>query len=261
MGDESYKTLLAHGVKVAGAGIGAVVQGIISPSGSDSMASTVLGAALAQGCVGVLDDLAHRFMSTKEKERVGGVAALAISEIKEDLLFNEPRTDGFFEESDGGPSPAEEVFEGVLIAAKQEHEQQKLPFIASFYAKLVFYPHVSKAQANFLLNVIESLTYRQLAILALIEQQSSFKLRDKRWEVNEERHPNSHSITMEALDLYQRQLIVSFNIDAGRAENVYEPGLVIPSRSMTSGVGITLCHLMGLHKIPHKELKNIAAEW
>ena len=259
MSDESLKILLGHGVKIVGAGVGAVVQGLISPS--DSMAGAVIGATLGQGCANVLDDVAQRFMSLKEKERVGGVAAIAISEIKERLLWEEPRSDGFLDESENGPSPAEEVFEGVLLAAKQEHEQQKLPYLANFYSGLVFYPSVSKAQANFLLSLAESLTYRQLVILTLVEQINSFKTRDRPWQVSERMHPNSHSISMEALVLYQQQLVVSYNVNAGRGDNVYEPGLVIPARSMISGPGVTLCHLMGLHKIPKQELEALASEW
>lgn len=259
MGKSSFRALLEHGAKIAGAGVGAAVQGTISPT--ESLTGAVVGAALGQGCMSVLDDVAQRFMSVKERERVGGVAAIAISEIRERLLWAEARDDGFFDSKDDEPSPAEEVFEGVLLSAKQEHEQQKLPYLANFYAGLVFYPSVSKAQANFLLSIIEGLTYRQLCILSLVEQNHSISTRDKPWRVDTPMHPNSHALTMEAHTLYQRHLVVSFDPAVGRGQNVYEPSLIIPSRAIISGVGVTICHLMQLHKIPKSEIETIAREW
>jgi len=256
---KNYLTLLSHGSKIGGAAVGGAVGSLTGPAGTISGAA--IGAAVGEACVVVLDDLAQRILSPREEQRVAGVAALAIDNIREQLLWRERRDDDFFEAGLDCPSPAEEVFEGVLLAAKQEHEQLKLPYLANFYSNLVFTPYIKKAEANFLLSIAESLTYRQFCLMSLIDQISSFSTRKEPWSKNKPMHPESHQTTLEALYLYQKQLVGSFSINEMRGENIYQPGLVIPSEAIISGPGVKLSMLLGLHAIPRDELEQLAIAW
>jgi hypothetical protein len=256
---KNYLSLLSHGSKIAGAAVGGAVGSLTGPAGT--VAGAAVGAAVGEACVVVLDDIAQRVLSPREEQRVAGVAALAIDNIREQLLWRQRRDDDFFEAKAGSPSPAEEVFEGVLLAAKQEHEQLKLPYLANFYSNLVFMPYIKKAEANFLLSIAEGLTYRQFCLLSLIDQIASFKTRDEPWSRNKPMHPESHETTLEALYLYQKQLVGSFSINEGRGENIYQPGLVIPAFAIISGPGVKLAALLGLHAIPKVELEHIASVW
>lgn len=74
-------------------------------------------------------------------------------------------------------------------------------------------------------------------------------------------HPESHETTLEALHLYQKQLVGSFSIAEGRGENVYQPGMVIPAFAMISGPGVKLAGLLGLNAIPKAELERLASVW
>lgn len=256
---KNFRTLLSHGSKIGGAAVGSAVGSLTGPSGT--VAGAAIGAAVGEACVVVLDDIAQRLLSPREEQRVAGVAALAIDNIREQLLWREKRDDDFFEGGPDSPSPAEEVFEGVLLAAKQEHEQLKLPYLANFYSNLVFAPYIKKAEANFLLGIAESLTYRQFCLLSLIDQIASFKTRETPWSVAEPMHPESHETTLEALYLYQKQLVGCFSFEEMKGAHIYEPGLVIPARSMISGPGVKLTSLLGLHTIPKEELERIAEVW
>ncbi|MGY3296721.1 hypothetical protein ACVWY1_001142 [Pseudomonas sp. TE6288] len=255
-----FQKLLNHGVCIAGSAVGAAMGSLISPAGT--MAGSAIGAVVGESCKIVLNDLAQRSLSPRESQRVAGVAALAIDKIRDELLWRERRDDGFFTELNGNPSPAEEVFEGVLLAAKNEHEQLKLPYLANFFANLVFAPYIKKSEANYLLVMAEGLTYRQFCLLQLINDISSFKVRSKRWAEQDAMHPESHAITVEALELYQKSLVGEFSFEAkGGAANIYHPGLLIPAGSMISGVGIKLCMLLGLHVIEKNELEALAEAW
>ncbi|WP_145181922.1 hypothetical protein [Pseudomonas sp. URMO17WK12:I11] len=257
---KNYQTFLSQGASIAGSAVGAAVGALITPSGT--MAGTAVGAVIGETCKIVLDDVAQRFLSPKESQRVAGVAALAIEKIRDELLWRERRGDAFFTELNEGPSPAEEVFEGVLLAAKNEHEQLKLSFIANFYANLVFEPYIDKAEANYLLAIAEGLTYRQFCLLQLINCISSFKTRSEPWSRQNPMHPESHIISVEALALYQKSLVGRFSQqgEMGTA-NVYHPGLVVPAASMITGVGIKLCSLLGLHAIEKAHLEALAQVW
>lgn len=255
---KNHLSLLSRGGKIAGAAVGGAIGVLTGPT--NTLAGAAIGAAAGEVCVVVLDDLAQRFLSPREEQRVAGVAALAIDSIREKLLWQPIRDDDFFNAEASQPSPAEEVFEGVLLAAKQEHEHLKLPYLANFYANLAFMPYIKRAEANFLLGIAESMTYRQFCLLSLVEQLGSFQTRNEPW-TRDTQGPESHETTLEALVLYQKQLIVSFSNEAGRGVNVYEPGLVIPSRAMISGPGVKLCALLGLHDIPKAELGRLAEVW
>jgi hypothetical protein len=75
------------------------------------------------------------------------------------LAGDEPRNDGFFEDRDGERSPAEELLEGVLLRAADEHEERKLKYLSLLYSSLAFDSSVDPAYANYLLRVASGLTY------------------------------------------------------------------------------------------------------
>jgi hypothetical protein len=256
---KNYLTLLNHGSKIGGAAVGGAIGSLTGPAGTATGAA--VGAAVGEACVVVLDDLAQRFLSPREEQRVAGVAALAIDGIRERLLWKQRRADDFFDGDVDCPSPAEELFEGTLLAAKQEHEQLKLPYLAHFYTNLVFSPTITKQDANYLLSLAEALTYHQFCILALVDQITGFQLRSKAWENGVNVDPESFHTTQQALYLYQRQLIVSFSNERGRGANIYEAHLLVPCQAIISGLGLRLSNLLELHRIPERTLRDIAARW
>ena len=205
---KNYRTLLRSGTKIGGAAVGGAVGSLAGPAGT--VAGAAIGAALGETCVVVLDDLANRFLSPREEQRVAGVAALAIDGIRERLLFESKRDDDFFDGNADNPSPAEELLEGVLLNAKQEHEQLKLPYLAKFYTNLVFAPYVQRAEANHLLSIVESLTYRQLCILSLASQLEKFQVRNEMWARHSVITTESLDVAQQSLYLYQRQLLISY---------------------------------------------------
>jgi hypothetical protein len=254
---KNYLTLLKRGSKIGGAAVGAAAGSLAGPAGT--VAGAAVGEAVGEACVVVLDDLAQRYLSPKEEQRVAGVAALAIDGIRERLLWEQKRDDNFFEGDGESPSPAEELFEGVLLNAKQEHEELKLPYLANFYTNLVFAPYVQRAEANYLLSIAEALTYRQFCLMSLISQTDKFKVRDTLWAEGGAVNADSMDAAQQALYLYQRQLLISFSKEHGRGGFVYEINLVLPSEAIVSGTGKRLVDLLGLKNIPAAELSELAS--
>ncbi|BBP74200.1 hypothetical protein PHLH7_03040 [Pseudomonas sp. Ost2] len=250
-----YLKLLSHGSKIGAAAVGGAIEVLAGPLGPGG---TAISAALREACTVVLDDLAQRYLSPREEQRVADVAALAIDGIRDRLLFTPRRDDGFFDREDDAPSPAEELFEGVLLSAKQEHEQLKLPYLANFYTNLAFASDVKRAEANYLLTIAEVLTYRQLCILSLANQLEKFIVRDQRWPSGGLSN-ESRDISQQAVYLYQRQLLVSWN--EKRTDVIIEAGIIIPKSAFVSTTGQQLFRLLGLENIPKPELLEIAHFW
>ena len=257
---KNHLTLLNKGSKIGGAAVGSAIGSLAGPLGAATGAA--LGAAVGEICVVVLDDLANRYLSPREEQRVAGVAALAIEAIRERLLLEPKRDDDFFDGDPSNPSAAEELFEGVLLNAKQEHEQLKLPYLANFYANLIFDHSVKRAEANYLLSIAESLTYQQLCLIGLKSslQKEKFDLRQGGWVYGQVVSAETRDLTQQALYLYQRQIFYSRPKELSSTPS-FEVNVTLPIGASLSMVGQRLANLMSLHNIEMKDLRAVAAAW
>ncbi|KPM63594.1 hypothetical protein HB4184_12425 [Pseudomonas putida] len=256
---KDYRSLLIQGGKIGGAAAGGAIGSLTGPEGT--VLGAALGAAVSETCVAVLTDLANRFLSPKEEQRVAGVAALTIDGIRERQLFESVRNDDFFDEGATAGSAAEEIFEGVLLSAKQEHEQLKLPLLAKFYANLVFESSIKRSEANYLLSIAESLTYTQLCLLGLCSemQKRDYKLRERGWLFGEKVTPETESLAVQAEYLSQRQLF--YKHPPSKLDQKFKDSEVLPRYRSLSTVGQRLANLMELHNIESEALKAVADTW
>lgn len=169
-GDEKVLALIKHGGAIGGATTGSVLG---------FLAGGPIGAAIG-GAVGatlqcVATEIVDRELSRREKMRIGGTASYAIDFIHERLKRGDrPRTDRFFVKGESGNSPAGEIFEGVLLKAKADHEERKARFYGVLFANVAFDADCSQAEANYLLHVMDGLTFLQLAAVSLFSDASRF---------------------------------------------------------------------------------------
>lgn len=256
---KNHLSLLKKTLGVGGAGIGAAIGALAGPG--STMVGAGAGAAVGEACKYVLDDIANRYLSPREELRVVTVATVAIGTISERLLWGEHRRgDDFFSRDSVQPSPAEELFEGVLLSAKGEHEELKLPYLANLYSNLVFAPDVSRSEANHLLTIADGLTYEQFRLLSLIDQSRKFALRSDEWRDHKLIPVESRSLAQQMLYLYQRQLLITYDEDGEIGGEIYNVDQVAPARANLSHIGRRLSNLLGLRQIPEQELKDLSKQ-
>src|SRR5919199_3076043 len=147
---------------VLGAGLGLVLGG---PPGA------LIGAATAPAMSHTLrrvgTEVSRRLLSPREESRLGAVFLLTAAETKARLDAGEQvRQDSFFEAGAGGRSTAEEITEGVFLAAQREYEERKLPYLATLLTSFAFSPDIDRAHAVALLRVAQALSHRQLCLIA-----------------------------------------------------------------------------------------------
>ncbi len=165
------KRLIYAGGDIAGPAVGSAVGFLVGGPGG-----AALGGALGGLASRVVHDMANRLLSTREEIRVGAAAFYAIDGIMERLRSGcEPRQDGFFAAKEQGRPDAEEVFEGVLLKAKNEHEEKKVRILGSIFANTAFFTGFSAGEANHLLRIAENLTYRKMCILSLIKRKDEIQ--------------------------------------------------------------------------------------
>lgn len=151
---------------VLGSGLGATV----GAQAGDPVTGAMVGETLAQ----LGDDFVQRVLSPRQEQRVATVLDLASERITEGIADgNWIRDDGFF---DAPHLDATEVFEGVLLAARDENEAKKLPYLANLLADISFDENVTVDMANLVIREAESMSWLQLCLLAIVSRPDDFPL-------------------------------------------------------------------------------------
>lgn len=159
--DESpTRTLITSGANVAGTVAGTATAILAGP-----IAGAVVGAGLSPLFDRAGQELLNRGLARREGSRTSEAFAAAYVQVGERLEAGDTlRQDGFFE-SDG---PALEILEGTLVTAARAWEARKAAPTGTFFGNLGFDAGTTAAEANFLLKIIDQLTYRQVLLLAVV---------------------------------------------------------------------------------------------
>lgn len=122
----------------------------------------------------VYKEFETRFLSPREKYRIDWVSVRALKEIESRIDGGATlRDDGFFTDTSEGRTKAEEIFESVLLKAKDQYQESKLGHFGDFFGRVGF-ASTSPALANHLLNTAETLSYRQFQLLAHVSKVNVF---------------------------------------------------------------------------------------
>jgi len=180
--ENGVKCLIEAGSEITGGATGAAI-GLLFAGPAGSVIGGAIGPLVSRVLIQIAEDLQERFLSKREKARIGAVIYYATIKIQEKLEEgNPPRSDEFFQKTSGGRPAAEEIFEGVLLAAKREHEEKKIPFMGYLFANIAFDSRIDKWQANLLIKIAAQISYRQMCLLNLYSNQSIYakKFSDKK---------------------------------------------------------------------------------
>jgi hypothetical protein len=171
--DESrFKRMLEAGADIAG-GASSAAAGLVLAGAPGAFAGAAAGPAVAS----VIRDVIHRVLSRREEKRVGGVFLAASAAYKELLANGEVlRSDNFFDRDAADRSTAEEVFERVVLAAKAEHQERKIPHMGYLMANVAFDAGIDAGLANWAITTAEDLTWTQYVLLSAIGRKERFPL-------------------------------------------------------------------------------------
>jgi hypothetical protein len=240
--------LIDGGSELAGAASGAAIGLLGGPAGAfgGAAAGVVVTRALKRVGAGIK----QRWLGPREEIRVGAAFAYAGEAIKGLLeAGHTPREDGFFD-AHGDERPAsDEVLEGVLLKARDAYEEKKVRLLGLLYAQVAFHPEISPAQANHLIELASRLTYRQLTVMAVAQDEAGrIRLRaaDYRGDQTaiERLGLEGEALLTEIYGLYQQGLV------HGGGEAWISVADVNPARMRLQGSGAVLAQLMALQTIP-----------
>lgn len=254
--------LIETGSEISGSVSGALLGlALLGPPGA------VAGAAFSPLVTKVLKvvglEVRERLMGPREKIRIGAAYAFAIDRIVDSGRQGKSiRTDGFFESNMNYRSTAEEVLEGVLLAAQKQFQEKKVKHIGWLYGNIATDVSVDDGLANRLIRTSEVLSYRQYCILQTFHDRIRYGLSkegDRNDSINELIVKKGNSITRSDILLDIGELIdmgllktsngVIFNIDED------EP---IPlSQLFGSSMGRVFCDMLSLDKIEVRDIMKL----
>jgi hypothetical protein len=252
---DRVRAFLVRGTEIAGPVAGRAI-GLYTGGWQGALAGAALGPLATWTLEKLAVDFSNRTLSLREQMRAAGVFLMAAHELDQKIGQGyELRADGFFrgqESADGDRTIAEEVIEGVLIAAQREHEERKLPYQAKLLANIALLPEIDRANANVLIRHAEALSYRQLQLLALLARKDELGLRLGKL-TREGGFPfELVTILQDFLDLFRRGLLFAPNI------LVVDISTVSLRNFVVEGPGAVLYQLMELRDIAREELQPLA---
>lgn len=152
----------------------AILGGALGATISTQTGDPVLGSTVGQAFTGVGADFVERVLSPRQATRIEKVLELAAQEVRRQIDSGEPvPVDGVLGRSG---ADANEVVEGVLLAARDEYEERKLPYLANQLASIAMSTGLSVDTAHRMIRDAESLSWLELRILSMVARPEEFPL-------------------------------------------------------------------------------------
>lgn len=245
--------LAGPGIDAVGGALGSAI-GLLAEGPAGALLGGAAGPPVTFALRQVAAEIKRRFLSPREEERIATALTVAAERIQAHLAAGRvPRDDRFFDAQGENRSDAEEVVEGILLAAQREHEERKLRYQGNLLANLAFTPGISRARANLLVRWAERLSYRQLLLLSIstrldepsIPSNATEKLEDGATRMAPD------DLVAEARELAQMGLI--FESSSGVPLDV----LFLPGHLPYTELGMQLRELMELQFVPASELESL----
>jgi hypothetical protein len=156
------RALIEAGSPVAGSMCRAAATVVFEPAAAKVAVSDRFAA-----CLRTVADEGADLPVPRERVRAGAALAFAV-EYAATLHRNgrTARSDGWFDELAGGRSAGQELAEAVVAAARRSTDERRVRHLGYLLAEVTVSPDVDLALAGRALRLVESLGWRQLALLA-----------------------------------------------------------------------------------------------
>ena len=209
-----------------------------------------------------LRGLLNHFSSQRQSKRITDVTEFALNEIRQRLEDGEKlRDDGFFDKTIDR-SDAEEVFEDVLLKARDEPQEKKIPYIGSLFKNGCFDASIDSGTLHFLCKESENLTYRQLCIIKIANEmrERGYPLRSESFrkfitikDIRRNTTPEQFSTLTECVVLRDKgYLAFKFSTTPGIELEILK--YIIPNTMESLPTGTVMYEHMNLQSIPEADV-------
>ena len=249
--DEIITEVVETGSDITGS-IGGAVIGTLIAGPVGSIVGGVSGVIVTKLFKKIGAEIKERVLTSREEIRIGAVYTFALNKISQNENIGKTvRTDNFFSSRKNDRPYSEEILEGIVLTAQREYEERKIKFLGNLYGNICTNESIDSDQANQLIKITNTLTFRQFSILALYyEKQEKLANGKEKNKSLEQRNKTPFDIVSEVKDLNQKGLLHTnttyVNID----------GFSLDSFNITSG-GKFYYHFLELNQIEKIELEKL----
>lgn len=254
--NEKALSIIKMGSPIAG-GVTGTVLTLLTDDPMAQIAASGVGAQLPQ----VINDFAERFLSTREKVKIGALEAFTIYKIKQNLDKNKTVNKKFTHAENSNPSIIE-LYEGVILKAKNEFEEKKIEHIANVFANSLFQEKLNPHDANHILHFLSDLSYRKLCILSFYGRKQDFpevKLLEKPflWFDNAKFSLETSIISQDVFELREQGIL-----SVGPSNNLLaaDKTHLTPSEIQLSPIGQLYYDVLDLNEVEKEDIIPIMKE-
>lgn len=207
--DRDLNSLITAGAGMAG-NLTSVITGLAIAGPPGAILGAITAPLLTEGLHRVGNYIANKPLAQNEEERIGATYIMAHKLLEQRLGAGETiREDGFYCDQSGDRSYSETILEGTLLKAREEYEHKKLIHFSNLLASINFREDISFEQVNTMLRIIESLGYRQIAILSYFNEVEDIPLNNWAPAFTHMRELGKHQdFYSDLMNLYNNQLLM-----------------------------------------------------
>ena len=252
--DSPLRRLIHGSAELSGAAVGGAL-GFFAGGPAGAAVLGVAGLAVTKVFTELGEEVSDRLLGPREKQRIGGVLAIAADNIRERLERGDRlREDGFFDKGPSQRSSADEVVENLALTVQRDPEEKKLQYMGRLYCNLAFNSAISSQMAHQMIKAAEQMTYRQFCLLKIFGVDTiRSTLRNSDFRNQNEFPIELRQILYECFALARSYYIVDENYILGVTD-------LRPRNTRTQGLGGDMFNLMELKMIPTDDLAPIVRQ-
>ena len=202
-----------------------------------------------------IDEIREHVYSKKESKKILVTLYFSLKIIKENIDKNmNIKEENFIIINNENKLLIEEFMDGIVINAKNEHEENKLKYYGYLLGNLIFKENLDRDESNRLIKISRSLSYCQIKLINMyiISQMIQVPIL-KREDYTKTGIENYRllGVLQDTLDMIQKSIL------NGSGKLVLDIVQINPSKVKVQGIGTLLYNLMGLSKMPYDEMEDL----
>ena len=203
----------------------------------------------------IINDLYEDIYTLKERKRILTTLYYSLKIIDENIDKKvHIREDKFFTKYNEEEALSKELMEGIVICARNEHEENKLKYYGYLLGNMMFKENLDKDECNRLIRISRNLSYCQIKLINMYVISQTIQVPILKREDYTKTGIGDYKllgILQDTLDMIQKSIL------NGSGKLVLDVVQINPSQIKVQGIGTLLYNLMSLNKMPYDELEDL----
>ena len=203
----------------------------------------------------IIEEINENIYSVKENKKILSTLYFSLNAVKENLEKNMVIQENYLKAiNDENKLLIEELFEGIIISAKNEHEDNKLKYYGYLLGNIIFKENLDRDEFNRLIKISRNLSYCQIKLINMYVISQMIQVPILKREDYTKTGVGSYKllgILQDTLDMIQKSIL------NGSGNLVLDVVQINPSKIKVQGMGTLLYNLMSLNKMPYDEMEDL----